>query len=439
MNFKVTTIINTLVLMLLLSIITNVKSETNALGQQITVIGQKENIKETKNTYKFSIWTRINNGYQMKEKPSRRIRNFEKWYSSRPEYVERMLTRSEKYLFYVVSEVEKRNMPMEIALLPMIESAYNPIATSRQKAAGMWQFIPSTGKIYGLEQNWWVDNRRTVMEATNAALNYLEKLHKEFGTWELALASYNAGEGRVGRAIKRNKRNKKPTGYYSLRLPRETKNYVPKLFAIKNIISNPRKYGLNLPKIKNQPYFEVVEVNKNIDTQLIARLAEISIEEFRLLNPQHKRPVINVKSVPLKINLPYQKIHIFNYNLHSYDKPLSNWNSYNPKKKESVAQVAKKFGIDRKILIQVNRLERRKSFRRNSTILIPNKDAITTYFPSNVNELYNYSSIITHKVTRGQTLSHISDKYNISVRDIKEFNELRSDRIIIGDTLDIPK
>ena len=315
MNFKVTTIINTLVLMLLLSIITNVKSETNALGQQITVIGQKENIKETKNTYKFSIWTRINNGYQMKEKPSRRIRNFEKWYSSRPEYVERMLTRSEKYLFYVVGEVEKRNMPMEIALLPMIESAYNPIATSRQKAAGMWQFIPSTGKIYGLEQNWWVDNRRTVMEATNAALNYLEKLHKEFGTWELALASYNAGEGRVGRAIKRNKRNKKPTGYYSLRLPRETKNYVPKLFAIKNIISNPRKYGLNLPKIKNQPYFEVVKVNKNIDTQLIARLAEISIEEFRLLNPQHKRPVINVKSLPSKINLPYQNIHIFNYNL----------------------------------------------------------------------------------------------------------------------------
>ena len=439
MNFKITKMLKALLLILFFSIITNVQSETNALGQQIKVIGQKENTNDKQNTYKYSIWPRINNGYQMKEKPSRRIRNFEKWYSKRPEYVERMLARSEKYLFYVVGEVEKRNMPMEIALLPMIESAYNPIATSRQKAAGMWQFIPSTGKIYGLEQNWWVDNRRTVMEATNAALNYLEKLHKEFGTWELALASYNAGEGRVGRAIKRNKRNKKPTGYYSLRLPRETKNYVPKLFAIKNIISNPKKYGLDLPEIKNQPYFEVVKVHKNIDTQLIARLAEISIEEFRLLNPQHKRPVINVKTVPQKINLPYQNIHIFNYNLHSYDKPLSNWNSYNPKKKESVAQVAKKFGIDRKILIQVNRLERRKSFRRNSTILIPNKDAITTYFPTNVNELYNYSSIITHKVSRGETLSHISDKYNISVKDIKEFNELRSDRIIIGDTLDIPK
>jgi membrane-bound lytic murein transglycosylase D len=439
MNFKNTKILKALILILFFSITINVQSETNALGQQIKVIGQKENTNDKQNTYKYSIWPRINNGYQMKEKPSRRIRNFEKWYSKRPEYVERMLARSEKYLFYVVGEVEKRNMPMEIALLPMIESAYNPIATSRQKAAGMWQFIPSTGKIYGLEQNWWVDNRRTVMEATNAALNYLEKLHKEFGTWELALASYNAGEGRVGRAIKRNKRNKKPTGYYSLRLPRETKNYVPKLFAIKNIISNPKKYGLDLPEIKNQPYFEVVKVHKNIDTQLIARLAEISIEEFRLLNPQHKRPVINVKSLPQNINLPYQNIHIFNYNLYSYDKPLSNWNSYNPKRKESVAQVAKKFGIDRKILIQVNRLERRKSFRRNSTILIPNKDAITTYFPSNVNELYNYSSIITHKVLRGETLSHISDKYNISVKDIKEFNELRSDRIIIGHTLDIPK
>jgi membrane-bound lytic murein transglycosylase D len=350
-----------------------------------------------------------------------------------------MIERSEKYLFYVVGEVEKRNMPMEIALLPMIESAYNPISTSRKKAAGMWQFIPATGRVYGLEQNWWLDNRRNVVKSTNAALNYLEKLHKEFGTWELALASYNAGEGRIRRAIKRNRRNKKSTGYYSLRLPKETKNYVPKLFAMKNIISNPRKYGLNLPKIKNQPYFEYVEVNKNIDTQLITRLAEISIEEFQLLNPQHKRPVINVKNAPQKINLPCQNIHIFNYNFHNYDKPLSNWNAYKPKKKESVAQVAKKFGIDRKILIQVNRLERRKSFRRNSTILIPNKDAITTYFPTNVNELYNYSSITTHKVSSGETLSHISDKYNISVRDIKEFNELRSDRIIIGDTLDIPK
>jgi len=439
MNFNSNSWLKPLILLLCFSIMPSVQSETNALGQKITVIDQAKDITGNQTNYKHSIWTRINNGYKMKERPSRRIRNFEKWYSKRPEYVQRMLNRSEKYLFYVVGEVEKRNMPMEIALLPMIESAYNPIATSRQKAAGMWQFIPSTGKIYGLKQNWWIDDRRSVIDATNAALNYLEKLHKEFGTWELALASYNAGEGRVGRSIKRNKRNKKPTGYYSLRLPKETKNYVPKLFAIKNIISNPSKYGLDLPKIKNRPYFEVVKVDRNIDTQLIARLAEISLEEFRLLNPQHKRPVIKVKNVHQEINLPYQNIHIFNYNFHGYEKPLSNWKSYNPKKKESVAQVAKKFGIDRKILIQVNRLERRKSFRRNSTILIPNKDAITTYFPTNVNELYNYSSIITHKVSPGQTLSHISDKYNISVKDIKEFNELRSDRIIIGDTLDIPK
>lgn len=439
MNFESNSLLKALILIFFFSITTSVQSETNALGQQITVIGQKKDVNDNQTRYKHSIWFRINNGYKMKERPSRRIRNFEKWYSQRPEYVERMIERSEKYLFYVVGEVEKRNMPMEIALLPMIESAYNPISTSRKKAAGMWQFIPATGRVYGLEQNWWLDNRRNVVKSTNAALNYLEKLHKEFGTWELALASYNAGEGRIKRAIKRNRRNKKSTGYYSLRLPKETKNYVPKLFAMKNIIGNPRKYGLNLPKIKNQPYFEYVEVNKNIDTQLVTRLAEISIEEFQLLNPQHKRPVINVKNAPQKINLPCQNIHIFNYNFHNYDKPLSNWNAYKPKKKESVAQVAKKFGIDRKILIQVNRLGRRKSFRRNSTILIPNKDAITTYFPTNVNELYNYSSITTHKVSSGETLSHISDKYNISVRDIKEFNELRSDRIIIGDTLDIPK
>ena len=440
MNFKVSYPSKILLLLFFCSIAMNVQSETNALGQQITVINaDKKNQNIKKLNENLSIWSRINSGYKMKQRPSRRIRNFEEWYSKRPEYVERMLERSEKYLFYVTNEVQKRNMPMEIALLPMIESAYNPIATSRKKAAGMWQFIPSTGKIYGLKQNWWVDNRRNVMESTDAALNYLEKLYKDFGSWELALASYNAGEGRISRAIKRNKRNKKSTSYYSLRIPRETKNYVPKLFAIKNIISNPKKYGLSLPYIKNKPYFETITVNKNIDTQLIARLAEISNEEFQLLNPQHKRPVIKVTNIPEKINLPYQNIHIFNYNFHGYSKPLSNWTPYKPKRKESVAQVAKKFGIDRKILTQVNRLERRKTFRRNSTILIPNKDAITTYFPTNINELYNYSEIITHKIKSGETLSHISDRYNISVKDIKEFNELRSDKIIIGDILDIPK
>ena len=438
MNFEINRLLKILSIIILYSLTLNIHAETNALGQQITVINP-EKTKKTKLSEDLSIWSRINSGYKMKQKPSRRIRNFEKWYSKRPEYVERMLERSEKYLFYVTNEVQKRNMPMEIALLPMIESAYNPVATSRKKAAGMWQFIPSTGRIYGLKQNWWIDDRRNVIESTNAALNYLEKLYKDFGTWELALASYNAGEGRISRAIKRNKKNKRSRDYYNLRIPRETKNYVPKLFAIKNIISNPKKYGFTLPEIKNKSYFETVTVKKNIDTQLIARLAEISIEEFQLLNPQYKRPVINVTNMAEKINLPYQNIHIFNYNFHGYNKPLSNWTPYKPKRKESVAQVAKKFGIDRKILIQVNRLERRKTFRRNSTILIPNKDAITTYFPTNINELYNYSEIITHKIKSGETLSHISDRYNISVKDIKEFNELRSDKIIIGDILDIPK
>ena len=442
MNFKNDCLLITLIIISFFSITINAQSKTNALGQQITFIDPEEKIKKNqikKLDANSSIWMRINSGYKMKQKPSRRIRNFEKWYVKRPEYIQRMFERSEKYLFYVTNEVEKRNMPMEIALLPMIESAYNPIATSRKKAAGMWQFIPATGRIYGLKQNWWVDNRRNITESTNAALNYLEKLHKEFGTWELALAAYNAGEGRIKRAIKRNKRNKKRRDYYSLRIPRETKNYVPKLFAVKNIISNPKKYGLNLPDIKNKPYFESVTVNKNIDTQLIARLAEISIEEFQLLNPQHKRPIVKIANKTEKINLPYQNIHIFNYNFFDYKKPLSNWETYKPKRKESVGQVAKKFGIDRKILIQVNRLERRKRFRRNSVILIPNKNAITTYFPTNINELYNYSSIIAHKIKSGETLSHISDSYNISVKDIKEFNELRSDRIIIGDILDIPK
>ena len=244
------------------------------------------------NKAEINLWQRIYSRFEIKNENNSRSKKYEDWYSARPEYVERMMDRSQKYLFYVVGEVEKRGMPSEIALLPMIESAYNPIANSRSKAVGIWQFIPSTGRVYGLKQDWWHDKRRNVVEATNAALDYLQKLHALFGSWDLALAAYNAGEGTVGRAIAKNKAKGLPTDYASLKLPGETKDYVPKLQAIKNIVSNPTQYGLYIDPIPNKPYFTSVEAPAVIDADLAANLAEISYDEFLLLNAEHRRPLI---------------------------------------------------------------------------------------------------------------------------------------------------
>ena len=305
MRFK--KIIHFFIISLIVLISQSSWSLTNVLGDKITIINysaieaklidsQDGTSNSNLSSQPKSIWPRLKNGFAFKSKPPKRakkvIRKYEKWYKDRPEYMDRMLSRSEKYLFHVLEQVQLRGMPTEIALLPMIESAYNPLAKSRMKAMGMWQFIPSTGKVYGLKQNWWRDDRRNVIDSTTAALDYLEKLYGMFGSWELALAAYNAGEGRVGRAIKRNKKLKKSTDYYSIRLPRETRNYVPKLLAIKSIIGNPEKYGLYINDIADKPYFASIPLPKEIDTDLIAEFAEIPMEEFQLLNAQHKRPLM---------------------------------------------------------------------------------------------------------------------------------------------------
>ena len=257
------------------------------------------------------IWNIVNKGYRIpdpKKKWAKKVvKKYERWYSEHPVYTYRMFERTKRYIYYVVQEVKKRNMPMEIALLPIIESAYNPIARSNMKAVGLWQFIPSTGKNYGLQQDWWKDERSNVILSTNASLNYLEKLYNQFGTWELALAAYNAGEGKVGREIKRNKRRKRATDYYTISLPRETDEYVSKLIAMKHIIQNPQKYNVEVPYIPNAPYFAEVTLTEQMDIDLILKLADISSEEFELLNAHHKRPLIPKESQPTTILLPQHK------------------------------------------------------------------------------------------------------------------------------------
>ena len=390
-----------------------------------------------------NIWKVVNKGYGIpdpKKKWAKKVvKKYERWYSEHPVYTYRMFERTKRYIYYVVQEVKKRNMPMEIALLPIIESAYNPIARSNMKAVGLWQFIPSTGKNYGLKQNWWKDERSNVILSTNASLNYLEKLYKQFGTWELALAGYNAGEGKVAREIKKNKRRKRPTDYYTISLPRETDEYVSKLIAMKHIIQNPSKFNVDVPYIPNTPYFGEVTLTEQMDIDLILKLADISSEEFELLNAHHKRPLIPKEQEPTIILLPKYKIETYNKNLAEHNEPLSNWVLYKPKRKESIMKVAKKFDINLSTFKRINSLNGRVTFRRNSTVLIPKSNALKSKYTLKGTGDYNYTSVGTHHVSKGDTLGGIARKYKVSIEDLKEFNELDSHIIIIGTTIDIPQ
>ena len=390
-----------------------------------------------------NIWKVVNKGYGIpdpKKKWAKKVvKKYERWYSEHPVYTYRMFERTKRYIYYVVQEVKKRNMPMEIALLPIIESAYNPIARSNMKAVGLWQFIPSTGKNYGLKQNWWKDERSNVILSTNASLNYLEKLYKQFGTWELALAGYNAGEGKVAREIKKNKRRKRPTDYYTISLPRETDEYVSKLIAMKHIIQNPSKFNVDVPYIPNAPYFGEVTLTEQMDIDLILKLADISSEEFELLNAHHKRPLIPKEQEPTIILLPKYKIETYNKNLAEHNEPLSNWVLYKPKRKESIMKVAKRSDINLSTFKRINSLNGRVTFRRNSTVLIPKSNALKSKYTLKGTGDYNYTSVGTHHVSKGDTLGGIARKYKVSIEDLKEFNELDSHIIIIGTTIDIPQ
>jgi membrane-bound lytic murein transglycosylase D len=321
------------------------------------------------------LWQRIRVGFLLDALDSPLVHAQEEWYASRPDYINRFVDRGSRYLHYIVEQVEKRNMPTEIALLPVIESAFTPKAYSRAKASGLWQFIPSTGKSYGLTQDWWRDNRNDVVKATDAALNYLQKLHDQFGSWELALAAYNCGEGCVSRAIGYNQKRGLPTDYLSLRLPPETRNYVPKLIAVKNIVLSPTTYGIEIDSIPDTPYFTTVEAPAKIDVKLAAKLAGMSEEDFRALNPAHNKPVAASTGT---LVVPLDKAEAFRANLEANEQPLVSWTTYNARRGESIDAIARKHGLTPAAMRAANdtvRLDKRGRLRSAGPVMVPMRGA----------------------------------------------------------------
>lgn len=385
------------------------------------------------------LWARIRKGYGMPTLETAHVTKWEQWYSSRPDYVARMIDRSRRYLYYIVVEVEKRGMPLEVALLPMAESAYNPIALSTAKAAGLWQFMPGTGKDYGMKQNFWFDSRRDVIAATDGALNYLQKLYAMFNDWQLALAAYNWGEGNVTRAIERNQRAGKPTDYESLPMPDETRNYLPKLQAVKNIINDPGRFNLELANIPDAPYFTIVRTTREMDVKRVAELAEMSLEEFKYLNPHHNRPVI-AGADQFELLLPIDKAEVFAAKLELMDQPLVSWQAYTLRQGETLQQVATKFGMEVETLKAVNGIGAKARVPAGFALLVPAQAepekaeaslerAVFTTVPQG--RTFYYS------VVRGDTLNGIAARFNVTTTELRNWNDLGQRALVAGQRLRI--
>lgn len=388
------------------------------------------------------VWERIRIGFAISDGEDALIQENEAWYGSRPDYMRRIFSRSQRYLFHIVEEVEKRGMPTEIALLPIVESAFNPKAYSRSHASGIWQFIPSTGKHYGLQQNWWYDERRDVLSSTNAALDYLQKLYNQFGSWDLALSAYNWGEGNLSRAIARNFAAGLPTDLSALNLPNETRNYVPRLLAIKRIVLRPENYGLTLNTIPNQPYFTSIQISHHLDLDLAAKFAEMSVDDFIALNPAYNKPVVRAESE--KILLPVDKAKIFTQNLTNYKKSLVSWQAYTARRGEKVSKIAKKFNMAFTRFKELNGVSEKQKTKGGEMYLVPLSGHASPLLPTAsapIPEPVNIASVpakaTSYTVKKGDTLYSVAKLHGLTASQLMANNQLSSTQLFAGQKLSV--
>ena len=396
-------------------------------------------IKET------DLWCRIRRGYAISNLENELVTQQTAWYSARPDYIQRTVQRGSRYLFHVVEELEKRGMPTELALLPFIESAFNPHAISSAKASGMWQFMAATGRDFNLRQNIFKDDRRGVIDSTDAALNYLERLYGIFGNWQLVLAAYDWGQGSLQRAIKKQQALGLPIDFNSLSalMPTETKNYLPKLQAVKNIIGHPEQFHIDLPALNNLPYFISVEKTRDIDVRVAAQLAELSLGEFTALNPQFNRPVIT-GSNNTKILLPTDNAVLFKENLLNWHGPLSSWATHLVNKTERIESLANRLGVKPDVLREANMIPAKMMVKSGSTLLIPKSTKspdrdISADIADNaqlvIEKASPKSKRLNVKVGKNDNLSSLAKRYKVSVTQLKNWNHLTRATLVTGQSL----
>jgi len=394
-------------------------------------LNQNDSDDDSQNTN--DLWSRMRNGYALDlSDKNKRIEVQLQWYKKHQRYIDRTTARSARYLHHIVQEAEKRNMPLELALLPIVESAFDPFAYSHGRASGLWQFIPGTGKAFGLNQDWWYDGRRDVIASTDAALKYLQALANRFdGDWMLALASYNSGGGTVSKAIRYNKKRGRKTDFWSLKLPKETRAYVPKLIALAKLFNDPEKYGITLQPIPNAPYFDVVKVGSQIDLAQAAQLANISVEELYLLNPGFNRWATSPLG-PHRLLIPVENTEQFKAGLSSIPKSQRlSWQRYKVRSGDSLSVIAKKFNTTPSVIKQVNNL-RSSMIRQNQKLLIPVAAKGNTYYAFSSNNRMQKkqntkprgksNSKIEYTVRTGDTLWDISRKYKVGHRSLARWN-----------------
>ncbi|NBY05797.1 MAG: LysM peptidoglycan-binding domain-containing protein [Betaproteobacteria bacterium] len=379
----------------------------------------------------MDLWERIRRGFAMPDLESPLVLDRTQWYAARGDYLQRMTDRSSKYLYHIVEEIERRGMPTELALLPFIESAFNPQAVSTARATGMWQFMPATGKNFDLKQNAFRDDRRDVLASTRAALDYLQKLHTQFGDWHLALAAYNWGEGNVGKALARNQRNQAGLTYSDLSMPNETRYYVPKLQAVKNIVATPQVYNLQLPHIPNHPYFQTVPLTRDIDVQLAAKLADVSLEDFKSLNPSANRPVLLAAGTP-QLLLPWDNAETFmrNFALHG-EARMASWTAWVTPKNIKVAEAAKRAGMKEADFRALNGIPPHMLIKSGSALLVPRsvrmEEDVSSSIADNGRLDLSPEAQLKRLVVKAKpqdNLQSVATRYKVSIEQLAEWNKL---------------